>query len=342
MTAGFVHSQILAALVRLGVLERLTAAPASTAVLAGDLGVPERAMAALMQGAEALDLVERHVGDDGGDVWLPAVRGAALVANPGAVAMIRHHDRLYRDLADPVRLAREGVGADGEAPETARLWAYARDPGAASGLARGFDRAAVDHYSELMGASLALLAEDVLDRLSMRGVASHLDIGGGEGAFVAACARRYPGLRLGLVDLPAVAERARERLAAQGLAERVAVRGGDFFADPAPFSAEGGADSASLVRVLYDHDDEHALAILTRARASLAPGGRLAVAEPMAGLPGARRTGAYFALYLLAMGSGRLRTPAEIARLMRAAGFARPRPVATARPMLTGLMVARA
>jgi demethylspheroidene O-methyltransferase len=62
----------------------------------------------------------------------------------------------------------------------------------------------------------------------------------------------------------------------------------------------------------------------------------------MAGLPGARRLGAYFALYLLAMGSGRLRTPAEIARLMREAGFSRPRRIATARPMLTGLVVARA
>ena len=36
---------------------------------------------------------------------------------------------------------------------------------------------------------------------------------------------------------------------------------------------------------------------------------------------GAQQTDAYFHFYLLAMGAGRLRTPDELMRLMRAAGF---------------------
>src|ERR1700730_3252993 len=46
-----------------------------------------------------------------------------------------------------------------------------------------------------------------------------LDVGGGEGVFLAAVATRAPALRLMLLDLPAVAERARTRLAAAGLLE---------------------------------------------------------------------------------------------------------------------------
>jgi demethylspheroidene O-methyltransferase len=66
-----------------------------------------------------------------------------------------------------------------------------------------------------------------------------------------------------------------------------------------------GADIVtSLVRVLFDHDDAHALAILRAVRAALPRGGTLLVAEPMAGVPGAQAMGdAYFGLYLLAMGA---------------------------------------
>jgi demethylspheroidene O-methyltransferase len=60
----------------------------------------------------------------------------------------------------------------------------------------------------------------------------------------------------------------------------------------------------------------------------------------MAGTPGAEPVGAYFAFYLLAMGSGRPRRPDELALLLREAGFSRVRLLATRRPMLVRVMVA--
>ncbi|MEM6488925.1 MAG: methyltransferase, partial [Pseudomonadota bacterium] len=50
LTAGFVYSQLLAAAVSLGVIERLSAAPAGTPELARAAGVPDPAMARLLQG----------------------------------------------------------------------------------------------------------------------------------------------------------------------------------------------------------------------------------------------------------------------------------------------------
>ncbi|MDT8344015.1 MAG: methyltransferase, partial [Thermohalobaculum sp.] len=91
-----------------------------------------------------------------------------------------------------------------------------------------------------------------------------------------------------------------------------------------------------------DHDDDFAHRVLARARAAVAPGGRLILAEPMAGTRGAEAVGAYFAFYLGAMGSGRSRRPDELIALVRAAGFEDARLIPTRRPMLTGLITARA
>jgi demethylspheroidene O-methyltransferase len=63
----------------------------------------------------------------------------------------------------------------------------------------------------------------------------------------------------------------------------------------------------------------------------------------MAGTKGAEPVGdAYFGFYLLAMGSGRPRTAAELTRLLTAAGFGRVREARTARPMLARVLVASA
>ena len=70
------------------------------------------------------------------------------------------------------------------------------------------------------------------------------------------------------------------------------VFGGDFRTDPLP----KGADIVSLVRVIHDHDDEAALAILNAAWKALPEGGTLLLAEPMAGTAGRRGRGGLFRL----------------------------------------------
>jgi demethylspheroidene O-methyltransferase len=116
------------------------------------------------------------------------------------------------------------------------------------------------------------------------------------------------------------------------------VHGGSFFDDPLPT----GADLATLVRVLFDHDDEHALSILRAVARVLPPGGTLVVAEPMADAPGAHAMGdAYFGLYLLAMGRGQPRTAQALALLLQQAGFTDVRARRTRMPLQAGVLVAR-
>ena len=222
--------------------------------------------------------------------------GAALTGAPGVTEMVRHHALFYRDLSDPVALLR-----DGTEPELARFWAYV---GGATTHDMPTDVAA--SYSTLMAVSQTMVAEETLAAAPLTGVRHLLDIGGGEGAFLEAALRATPGLRATLFDLPAVAARAAKRFEAAGLQAATEVRGGSFLDDPLP----EGADAISLIRVLYDHDDDVVAGLLSRVHAVLPPGGRLLVSEPMSG--GARPTkagDAYFGFYTLAMGTGQPRSP---------------------------------
>ncbi len=323
LCAGFVYSQVLQACVQLKLFDALAKGPQSASALAIRLSLPTPAMQRLLVAAASLRLVARR-----GDRFILGPLGAAMVGNPGIAAMVEHHAVLYSDLRDPVALLR------GDRTDTglAGYWPYA-----ATDHPSHLDAGQVASYTALMAASQPLVAEGVLDAYPMHRHRRLLDVGGGDGSFLAAVAERTPALDLVLFDLPPVAEQARMRFEAAGIAARAAAVGGDFLADSLP----RGADAASLVRVIHDHDDDDALAILRAIHQALPPGGTLLVAEPMADTPGAAPIAdAYFGFYLLAMGRGRPRSPAEIKALLHSAGFGNARLLRTRMPILTQLMVA--
>lgn len=331
LVAGFVYSQWLAASVELNLFERLADAPLTAERLAFESQLPLRSAEHLLAAAASLGLAQAHGVDEAGRARFGlGPLGAALVGNEAVVAMVRHHRALYADLADPLALLRRGRGGG----ELERYWAYAK--AAAPGA---LDASSTAPYSALMSASQTLVAGQVLDAYPIGRHRRLLDLGGGEGVFVAEALARAPRLSATLFDLPTVAEAARHRFDRLGLGARAQALGGDFLRDTLP----EGADVVSLVRVIYDHDDLPALAILRAARRALPAGGTLLLAEPMAGTAGAQRMGAaYFGFYLLAMGSGRPRSADQLAALLTAAGFDRIRTRPTALPLQAGLLVARA
>ena len=322
VAAGFVYAQTLMACVQLDLFAILRRGAATPADLAPALGLTEAATHRLMVAAEPLKLVERR----GGERWGLGRRGAAVLGNPGLVAMIHHHDVLYRELADPVALLRRGAGA-----EMAAFWPYA-------GAERpdALESGAVAHYSRLMAASQDFVAGEVLAAVNLSRHRHLIDVGGGEGVFAAAAAARHPALRVTVFDLPAVAALAAARFAAAGLGERAGAVGGSFLHDPIPTDA----DVMSLVRILHDHDDAVAARILARTFDALPAGGMLVIAEPMAGAPAAPGIATYFAFYLLAMGSGRPRTADEIVAMVQGAGFGRIRVLRDRNPTATRVITA--
>jgi demethylspheroidene O-methyltransferase len=329
LCAGFVYSQVLQACVQLQLFESLAAGAQDAAALAARVQVPEASMRRLLDAAVALDLVDRR-----GQRYGLGALGAVLVGEPGLQQMIRHHALLYADLADPLGLLRQRPAPT----RIGQFWIYAGAAEASAGTESTEVADRTRAYSRLMADTQRLIADEILAAYPFARHRRLLDIGGGDGAFVSAVAQHVPQLELQVLDLPAVADIARARFAREGLAQRATAIGGDFRAAPLP----RGADVITLVRVAHDHDDAIVAALFAAARAALPDDGVLLVAEPMAGEgASARVADAYFGLYLLAMGQGRARKPAELGALLRAAGFARVAVKRTRIPLQTGLVIAR-
>lgn len=325
LCSGFVYSQVLLACVRLGLFEVLARRPHSAAELARELVLPCASLDRLLEAAVSLQLVE---GRGNGRFGLGPL-GAALLGNPSVAMMIEHHSALYADLSDPVALLR----GEHETTELGRFWAYSSS--ASPAALQSEDTMA---YSRLMAASQDLIAEQVLSAYSLQRHRRLLDVGGGAGAFVCAALRKHGRLEACVFDLPAVCEQAEARFEQFGLAARASAVGGDFLADPLP----AGYGLISLVRVLHDQNDEQAMQLLRAARAAIAPGGVLLIAEPMLETRGAEPVGAaYFGLYLMAMGQGRARSPAEVGSMLRKSGFVGVREHRTAAPLLVRVVTAR-
>jgi len=330
LSAGFVYSQVLLAAVRLRIFPMLREGPLSLAQIAQRTQLGEDAAERLLEACTALKLTEhrsafRHARTDYGLGML----GAALLANPGALAMIEHHARFYQDLADPLALLRERDPGR----EMARYWAYAASPEPGR---LGSDQ--VGEYSQLMAASQPMVAHEILTAVDLSSARVLLDLGGGEGVFLTEAAARYPQLGLQLMDLPAVAERAAARFKERGLAERAQCIPGSFLSDPIP----SGADLVSLIRVAHDHDDAVVMQLFARLHKAMAPGAQLLLAEPMADTRGAMPVAdAYFAMYLWAMGSGRSRRPAELIAMLEQAGFVQVRLLPSLMPVQVRIILAQ-
>lgn len=313
LTAGFVYSQITAALIESGLLDKLSVQPLLLSDAAALAGLDKGPAETLLKAAASLGLTERV-----GDYWTLGPKGAALAASPGIPEMILHHRLLYADLADPLAMLRGGGSG-----RLASLWRY-------DGSAANADIAA---YSALMAASQPMVAEQALAAYDFSGHRRLLDVGGGSGAFLQRVGRRHPHLHLALFDRPGVIEAARARLGSGA-----DYHAGNFLDDPLPI----GHDLISLVRVLHDHDDAPASRLLAAIRAALSTNGRVLIVEPLAETPGAEPVGhGYFGLYLAAMRSGRPRTLPEYKGMLMEAGFSRVVRRHSPLPLVASVIVAQ-
>ena len=278
-------------------------------------------MLVLLRSAVALGLLKRKRGDR----YALTRTGAALVGVPGLSQMIGHHDVLYRDLADPVAFFRGEVDT-----ELAGFWPYV--------FGGEMDPTVAATYSDLMAQSQVLVAEDTLKAISLKDSKVLMDIGGGTGAFLEAAGRENKNLVLKLFDLPQVVPDATARFAAANMSDRATIHAGSFRSDDIP----SGADTISLVRVLYDHANETVSQLLAKCFAALPSGGTLIISEPMSGGDKPERaTDAYFALYTMAMQTGKTRSAVEISQLCAEAGFQEIKVLHAPRPFVTRCLTAK-
>ncbi len=325
--AGFVYSQILLACVRLNVFNHLKNGPLNLEELSRVTHFPMKGLQTLVDAAVAIQLLERR---SKGRYGLGTL-GAPLVGNEAIAAMVEHHTAFYADMRDPLALLSESMGER----NLGKYWPYVSDKDEDQDSLK--HQESVAEYSALMSASLPLVADEIVDAYNFSKHQCMLDVGGGQGTFLKRVHAGSPQLKKMLFDLPGVAQLASQQLASNPATREIQTYGGNFFTDALPT----GADLITLVRVIFDHDDERVLTLLASIYAALPSGGTLLIAEPMADAPDAQAMGhAYFGFYLLAMGRGRPRTVNEISNLLKKVGFKSTQTIATKMPINTQIVLA--
>ena len=296
LLAGASRTQAMVAGLDSGAIDALAEGPCRAEAIAVACGLSHAGTGRLLEWLEGAGLIETI----GGARHVLTVEGLVLASDPGVRAMVRHGRLLYDDLSAPLDL----VDAPGSG-RVAQFWPY-RDSDGKPG-----------DYARLMRESLGFCLDSLLAAVDFTEIADCCEIGGGEGALAIALADRFPHMALAVVELPTVVPHARAAIAEAGLASHIAVGQTSEF-DGRRF------DRVVLMRLLHDLDDGAAAALLRQAFAMVRAGGAVVIAEPVARRGRDAQT-AYFAAYFLAMGSGRLRHPEEIERLVASATAASPR-----------------
>jgi len=154
-----------------------------------------------------------------------------------------------------------------------------------------------------------------------------VDVGGGQGATLAAILEAYPAVRGILLDQPTVVAQT-PPLATAEMAGRCTIVGGD-----ARQSVPAGGDCYVVKRLLMEQPDDGAIAILRNCAEAMTAGGRVLVVEmviPPANEPAAGKT--YDVIMLATFSGGRIRTEAELRTLFAAAGLALTSVIPTSPP----------
>jgi O-methyltransferase domain/Dimerisation domain len=146
--------------------------------------------------------------------------------------------------------------------------------------------------------------------------ASVVDVGGGDGTFLARILMAHPRVYGTLLDQPQVIARAAASFESLGLSSRCRAVGGDFFV-----SVPEGGDAYLLKSILHDWDDVASIEILRACRDAMKPTSRLLVVEHVIGPPNTGPEGKFADLHMLVLTGGRERTRDEFAALFDQSGF---------------------
>lgn len=144
-----------------------------------------------------------------------------------------------------------------------------------------------------------------------------LDIGGGSGVHAISAARRWPALRVEILDLPAVCAVAQEYIAAAELDERIGTRAFDIWSDAFPV-----ADLHFYSDIFHDFTPARCRFLAQKSLEGLAPGGRIIIHEMLYDEAKAGPfTVAGYNVSMLLWTEGQQFSGAELSRLLDEVGF---------------------
>jgi hypothetical protein len=308
MIHGHAVTQAVNVAVTLGLPERLQAGPRSSADLAAETGTVAPALDRLLRYLARLGLLRVEPPDRFALTPLGALLQPGSPLRGWAILNATLYWPAYGALLEVARTGQSGFQRVFGMPIHDYLAAHPEIDAA---------------YTLTMTGATTRVASALATAYDFSGCRTVVDVGGGEGALLAAVLAAHPHLRGVLFDRPAVVAGAGALLATQGVAERCAVEGGDFFA-----GVPAGGDVYLLKWVLPGLDDERAVTVLRHCARAMAPGGRVLVIDP---LGRDAQPLHYLDLDMLVVwdDGGGMRDVAQLATLFQAAGLRLERVIAT-------------
>jgi SAM-dependent methyltransferase len=265
LMAGHWQVRMLLAAVEHGIFTTLSGRSATSAELAGDLGLVPRGTHDLLVGLSHLGLLEM----DGGKFTNAPVADVFLVRGRAAYlgGYLRFCDQELNPAWDGLPTAlRTGRPQNPAAVEGNPYDTLYQDTDATGGFLDSMD---------LLSTPIAL----ALSRFDWRPYSSFVDVGGARGHFAHQVVSQNPHLRGAVFDLPPLKPAFDRHMATLGGAgSSITFHGGDFFEDELP-----RADVLVLGHVLHNWGVEDRLRLLRRAYDAVEPGGAVFVYDPMAG-----------------------------------------------------------
>lgn len=316
MIMAMMPARTLAALADLGIPDAIGDGAKTPAEVAAAIGAHEPWVLRLMRAVASIGVLRAR--DDGSFENTPL--GDALRSDTpnsvralGVLAGQPFHFMGWGDLADGVRT--------GEVPfervHGRPFFDYLREhPDANAKFAAWMTQASAAANAAILGTYDFSTARTVVD------------VGGGQGALLAAVLTAAPQARGILYDLPEVLADT-SPLDATGVRDRCEVVGGDFFA-----SVPAG-DVLTLKTVLHDWDDDDCVTILRRCREATGddPAARLLVIEMVLPDDGSPHPGFFMDINMMVLNhGGRERKTSEYAELLDRAGFRLHRTLPTLGP----------
>lgn len=192
-------------------------------------------------------------------------------------------------------------------------------------LAKHPDESAI--FNEGMTGFTSTIAVAVSEAYDFGSFGSIVDVGGGHGILLTTILKKFTKLRGVVFDAPQVAEGAKKPIADAGLADRLTVEGGDFFA-----AVPKGGDAYIMKHIIHDWPDDKATTILRNCRTAVNVSGKLLLVEMVVPPRNAPDFSKILDLEMMVLPSGKERTEAEYAQLLAAAGWKLTRVVSTKSP----------
>lgn len=262
MMNGYIKTQVLSSACDLGVFDVIERGT-TVASLPRQLEISEHGCRVLLLGLKQLKLVQ--VNEAGVITNAPLARRCLLRGSKQSMVPFVHlNDKIqHRACLHFTRALREGrnAGIDEFPGDTPTLYGrLAKDPA----LERVFHEG-MGAYTRLSPRMMAIEEFSEVSRL--------LDVGGGDGTNAIRLCERYPSLKVTLIDLPSVVDKARANIAAHGLADRVTCEAVDMFGEDWP----QGCDGVIFSHVLEIFSPERIQLLYEKSRAYLKNGGQLFV-----------------------------------------------------------------